>query len=185
MVVVGLLSTQGARLEHMSALERAGHDAGLDVEVRPLRSASDLTEDLDALVLPGGESTTMRTAGSDVIGAVATWCMKHPDRRVLGTCAGAMLCGDVLGASGRAQWLGGQTRASFEAELRTVVGGEANFHGVFIRAPRFSDEGSAQPIAWFEDEVVGVRDGSCMALTFHPELTDDSRFHRWVLGVVE
>ena len=46
-------------------------------------------------------------------------------------------------------------RASFEAGLRTVVGGEANFHGVFIRAPRFSDEGSAQPIAWFEDEVVG------------------------------
>lgn len=185
MVVVGLLSTQGARLEHMSALERAGHDAGLDVEVRPLRSASDLTEDLDALVLPGGESTTMRTAGSDVIGAVATWCMKHPDRRVLGTCAGAiLLCGEVLDASVERNGWGGQ-RASFEAGLRTVVGGEANFHGVFIRAPRFSDEGSAQPIAWFEDEVVGVRDGSCMALTFHPELTDDSRFHRWVLGVVE
>ena len=58
--------------------------------------------------------------------------------------------------------------SSFEAGLRTVVGGEANFHGVFIRAPRFSDEGPAQPIAWFEDEVVGVRDGSLHGIDVPP-----------------
>ena len=52
--------------------------------------------------------------------------------------------------------------------------------GVFIRAPRFT-EGSNYPIAWYQDEVVGGQEGNIMALTFHPELTDDYRFHEWLL----
>ena len=62
--------------------------------------------------------------------------------------------------------------------------GESNFPGVFIRAPRFL-QGSNHPVAWLDEEVVGVLEGNIMALTFHPELTEDYRFHIWLLNRVK
>ena len=84
---------QGARHEHDEALTEAAASLGLDLTVVPLRSAADVDDRLDALVLPGGESTTMRlaTEAGGLLSAVFAWIAAHPDRPVLGTCAGAIL----------------------------------------------------------------------------------------------
>ena len=74
----------------------------------------------------------------------------------------------------------GRQKESFQSEIRVEIGESNSFQGVFIRAPRFK-EGSDFPIAWLKDEVVGVKEGRIIALTFHPELTTDTRFHEWLL----
>ena len=75
----------------------------------------------------------------------------------------------------------GRQRESFQSEVDVELNGHSKFQGVFIRAPRFT-EGSKSPIAWLDNEIVGVLENNIMALTFHPELTDDLRFHSWLLN---
>lgn len=115
----------------------------------------------------------------------------------LGTCAGAiLLAGRLDGARDGQQPLGvlgdvslrrnawGRQVDSFESPVE-VLGLEGEFPGVFIRAPRFEDVGSAEVIARLEDgEPVGVREGRVIALAFHPELSGDSRLHRRFLELV-
>ena len=216
---IGLAMVQGARHEHGEALEVAAAQLNQAVTVHPLRSAEDVSDALDALVLPGGESTTMRlaTASGGLLDALFTWMESHPDRPVLGTCAGAILM--AMPGEGRAPFLEvdvqrngwGRQRRSFEADLEVSldcpppsssvggarstleghtalpVGGEERsseaMHGVFIRAPRFTGEPRrGEVIARLEGEPVGVLDGARLALTCHPELTQDRRFHRWLLA---
>lgn len=216
---IGLAMVQGARHEHGEALEVAAMQLGHDLTVHPLRTASDVRVDLDALVLPGGESTTMRlaTASGGLLEAIFAWMEGHPDRPVLGTCAGAILM--AMPGEGHAPFLEidverngwGRQRRSFEADLDVTldcpapstasegarstleghtalpVGGEETsdeaMHGVFIRAPRFTDEPRrGEVIARLDGEPVGVLDGARLALTCHPELTQDRRFHRWLLA---
>ncbi len=215
---IGLAMVQGARHEHGEALEVAAAQLNQAVAVHPLRTAEDVTGSLDALVLPGGESTTMRlaTASGGLLEALFIWMESHPDRPVLGTCAGAILM--AMPGEGRAPFLEvdverngwGRQRLSFEANVdvsldcpapSTSVGGARStleghtalpvggqdtsgeaMHGVFIRAPRFTDEPRrGEVIARLEGEPVGVLDGVRLALTCHPELTQDRRFHRWLL----
>ena len=216
---IGLAMVQGARHEHSEALEVAAAQLNQAVTVHPLRSAEDVSDALDALVLPGGESTTMRlaTASGGLLEALFTWMESYPDRPVLGTCAGAILM--AMPGEERAAFLDvdverngwGRQRRSFEANVdvsldcpapsTTVgdarstleghtalpVGGQETsseaMHGVFIRAPRFTDEPRrGEVIARLEGEPVGVLDGARLALTCHPELTQDRRFHRWLLA---
>ena len=215
---IGLAMVQGARHEHGEALEVAAAQLNQAVTVHPLRSAEDVSDALDALVLPGGESTTMRlaTVSGGLLEALFTWMEAHPDRPVLGTCAGAILL--AVPGEGHAPFLEvdverngwGRQRRSFEADLEVSldcpapsspsdgarstleghtslpIGGEETsseaMHGVFIRAPRFTDEPRrGEVIARLEGEPVGVLDGARLALTCHPELTQDRRFHRWLL----
>ena len=216
---IGLAMVQGARHEHSEALEVAATQLGKAVTVHPLRTAADVEADLDALVLPGGESTTMRlaTASGGLLEAIFAWMEAHPDRPVLGTCAGAILM--AMPGEGRTAFLEidverngwGRQRRSFEADVAVSlecpsptetkkpvrstleghtalpVGGEEatgeTMHGVFIRAPRFTDEPRrGKVIARLDGEPVGILDGARLALTCHPELTHDRRFHRWLLS---
>lgn len=220
MLRVGLAMLQGARHEHAEALRGAAQELGIDVEVVECRRAEHV-ENVDALVLPGGESTTMRIASQheSLLEASFSWMDQHPERPVLGTCAGAILLaapGDgrdpyVRVGIQRNAW--GRQRQSFEASIQVdlttpdagfvevaapprdrfhhqplsvqsqadIPSGEG-FPGVFIRAPRFdADRLECEPAATLGDEVVGVVDGRRLALTFHPELTLDRRFHRWLL----
>ena len=96
---IGLVMLQGARHSHISALERASMETGIDIEVHELRKASDLeSSEPNAIVMPGGESTTMRLTGNDAISpllpAVFEWIRADQTRPVLGTCAGAILLAD-------------------------------------------------------------------------------------------
>jgi len=189
---IGLVMLQGARHVHMTALARAADEVGIEVEILELRKAADLAAAAPhALVFPGGESTTMRLTGNDpasgLLPAIFDWIRSNPAHPVLGTCAGAiLLCdpqdgGDPLVAAEIDRNAFGRQVDSFQAALESTLLSR-DFPGVFIRAPRFrSVGGSASVAAMFEDEVVGVLDGNRLALTFHPELSDDVGFHSWLL----
>lgn len=183
---VGVLALQGDFACHQGTL------AAFGVEVVRVSQPRDLGA-LDALVMPGGESTTMLRL-MDVMG------IREPLRRfvsskpVLATCAGLILLAtDVPGlpaptlatldATVERNAYGRQID-SFADEVRIPAVGGA-FPGVFIRAPRIRRVGAGvEPIAWHGDEVVGVRQGKSVGICFHPELTQDPRFHRWFLSEV-
>ncbi len=220
MLRIGLAMLQGARHEHEEALLASATDLKLDVEIVYLRSANDVDDTIDALVLPGGESTAMRKASTSegLLDGIYSWMEDYVSRPVLGTCAGAILL--AMPDGGRSPFIQagisrnawGRQRQSFEASVEVDLplhessnvrvtrtadefghtplavapilnDGEAtSFPGVFIRAPRFDSESvNCNVIARFGDEIVGVIDGSKCAVTFHPELTGDRRFHTWLL----
>ena len=192
MLRIGLVMLQGARHVHMSALQRAADECSIEISLHELRMASDLVEAAPhALVLPGCESTTMRLTGnhetSGLLPAVFDWIRNAPSRPVLGTCAGAILLSDpqdggapLIPASIDRNAYGSQSD-SFQDEVYSEMLGR-EFPGVFIRAPRFdSIDDSAQVAATHEGEVVGFRHGNRLALTFHPELSTDTGFHRWLI----
>ncbi|MEC7272984.1 MAG: hypothetical protein VXV85_05010 [Candidatus Thermoplasmatota archaeon] len=223
MMRVGLAMLQGARHEHEEAILSIAKDLQHDVEVVQLRKGDQLDASIHGLILPGGESTTMRIAARSegLLDAIYNWMNKHPNRPVLGTCAGAILL--AMPSNDRTPYINvnisrnawGRQRQSFEADIEVemerletngvsiqrtpdafghtplVVGdvdgqeGEDAFPGVFIRAPRFESDGlECEVIARLGDEIVGVRDGSKCAVTFHPELTNDRRFHAWLLNEI-
>ncbi len=183
---VGVLALQGAFDIHRSRLLQLGVDAPL------IRRPGDL-DGLDAIVLPGGESTTMSrlltTSGlfDELKGRVGDGL------RVLGTCAGMILCAtDVL--DGRPDQRGfdlidltvrrngyGRQLDSFESDL-DIVGLDRSFHAVFIRAPLVERVGAdVEVLARHDDVPVLVRNERCTVAAFHPELTNDTRLHQLFL----
>jgi len=185
MVVIGIAMLQGARHAHIAAIQRAAKELSMEIEVVELRTAEDLElQTIDALLLPGGESTVMRLRGNDeasrLLPALFAWMRENDSRPVLATCAGAILLADpqdggspLVDADIDRNAYGGQVD-SFESEL------DCGFPGVFIRAPRFGEVRDDVECT-LSGEIVGVRHGNRVALTFHPELSDDSRYHRMLL----
>jgi pyridoxal 5'-phosphate synthase pdxT subunit len=185
---VGVLGLQGDVREHVRALDAAGATAV------PVKHPDDL-EMVDALVLPGGESTTIskllrRFELLDPIRSRAQAGMP-----LYGTCAGMILMArkvvdddDVEGGLGlmdagvRRNAYGRQVD-SFEADL-DVVGLDEGFRAVFIRAPLVEEVGDrVEVLAEFEGSPVLLRQGNLLASSFHPEMTDDARLHRLFLDV--
>lgn len=181
---VGVLALQGAFAAHSECLQSLGCDT---VEVR---LPNDLAQ-VDALVMPGGESSTMSqlllSSGLfDVIGARIAEGMP-----VFGTCAGMiLLASEVLDGrpdqrsfsaidiSVRRNAFGRQID-SFESTISTLVG---DFHGVFIRAPRIERVGpSVEIVGELNGEPVLVRQNKVLAASFHPELAGDARMHQFFL----
>lgn len=137
--------------------------------------------DLDGLVIPGGESTTIGK-GIESAGLEPALRAHHEaGRPILGTCAGMIVCdADHLGlidATTRRNAFGRQLQ-SFEADLEVDGIGDEPLRAVFIRAPWIERCGSGvEVLAAYDGHPVAVRDGTILASAFHPELTDDSRFH--------
>ncbi len=185
MVVIGIAMLQGARHAHIDAIEMAASELSMEIEIIELRTAEDLKQQaIDALLLPGGESTVMRLRGNDeasrLLPALFTWMRENESKPVLATCAGAILLADpqdggepLVDADIDRNAYGGQVD-SFESKL------DCGFPGIFIRAPRFGDVRDTVECT-LSGEVVGVRRGNRIALTFHPELSEDSRYHRMLL----
>ncbi len=186
---IGVLALQGAFAAHQQRLTLLGADAP------PVRTPADLVG-LDAIVLPGGESTTMShlltTSGlfDELKGRLADGLA------VFGTCAGMILCAtdvrdarpdqrgfDLLDITVRRNGYGRQLD-SFEADLaveglRAAHGAVVPFHAVFIRAPLVERVGpDVDVLARHDGHPVLVRGGRCTVAAFHPELTDDTRLHR-------
>ena len=185
----GVLGLQGDFAEHLATLERIG------VEPVDVRRPEQL-DTIDALIIPGGESTTM-TMLMERVGLLAP--LRHAIERglpVLATCAGMIvLAREVTDAMAGQEGMGlldikvrrngyGRQVDSFEADLE-LAGDERPFPGVFIRAPIVEDTGSTEVIARHEGDPVGVRQGSVMALAFHPELSGDLRLHEEFVHLVE
>ena len=185
---IGVFALQGDWAAHLDAWRRAGVDA------REVRTVADL-EGIDALSLPGGESTTMLRllAVTGLRPAFEAAARRLP---VFATCAGAILVGhggERLPAPPLARIdltvarnAYGRQVDSFEADLDApVLGPGARFRGIFIRAPRFTALGpGVETIVTHHGEPVGVRDGAVVALAFHPELAGDLRLHRWFLDSI-
>ena len=180
-MVVGVLAIQGDFEAHAGVLARLG------AEPRIVRTPADL-DGLDAIVIPGGESTTM-TLGIEREG------LAEPLRELvasgvptLGTCAGMiMLDRDHLGlldVSARRNAFGRQVQ-SFEADLELDGLGGGPMRAVFIRAPWIDDYGEdVEVLAQIEGHPVAVRQRNMLAVAFHPELTDDERIHAWLVDQV-
>jgi 5'-phosphate synthase pdxT subunit len=174
---IGVLAVQGNFREHAAMLRRLGADP---VEVRK----PEQLQGLEALVIPGGESTTfmrlMRLYGLDE--AVRTF-----EGPMLGTCAGMIVLdrrhlGAVDIEVDRNAY--GRQVASFEADL-SVTGDIEPLRGVFIRAPRVREVGpGVEVLAELDGEPVLLREGRVIVASFHPELTDDTRVHERFLDLV-
>jgi 5'-phosphate synthase pdxT subunit len=187
---IGVLALQGAFAAHAAALQRLG------ASTAEVRVAVDL-EQCDALVLPGGESTTMSQLleTSQLFDPLAKRIAAGMP--VFGTCAGMILLSKGI-ADGRPDQRSfaaldidvqrngfGRQLDSFETEI-DVLGLDRAFHAVFIRAPRISRIGSEiETLATHGGEPVLVRSKTVMAASFHPELADDDRVHQLFLNMVQ
>jgi 5'-phosphate synthase pdxT subunit len=182
---IGVLAVQGAFREHLDAL------AAIGVEGVAVRLPEDL-EGVSALIIPGGESTTMRKL-------IDRWRLREPIMRLaesgaplFGTCAGMIVLSREI-AGGEEPVLPlldvtvernafGRQLESFEAELPVPILGDVPVHAVFIRAPVIERVGpGVDVLARLDDgRIVAVRDHNVIATSFHPELAGETRFHRLV-----
>jgi 5'-phosphate synthase pdxT subunit len=174
---IGILAVQGDFREHAAMLRRLGAEP---VEVRK----PEQLDELDGLVIPGGESTAImrlvRIYGLEE-------ALRRFERPVFGTCAGMILLDrnhlGLVDVAVRRNAYGRQV-ASFEADL-ALEGEDEPLRGVFIRAPRVAEAGPAvEVLAEHDGEPVLLRDGRFLIASFHPELTDDTRIHERFLAMV-
>jgi 5'-phosphate synthase pdxT subunit len=186
---VGVLALQGTFIEHIGTLRQLG------VEAPPIRLPHEL-DTLDGLIIPGGESTTM-------LRLMESFGLMQPIREmardglpIWGTCAGMVLLAkdvsnyemETLGLMDtkvRRNAFGNQVD-SFETDLEIPLVGEEPFHAVFIRAP-FIEE--AKPDVGIlsrlpDGAIVAIRQNRLLACSFHPEFTNDLRFHMYFLNIV-
>jgi pyridoxal 5'-phosphate synthase pdxT subunit len=173
-LLIGVLAIQGGFEAHVQMLRQLG------AEVTEARTPEDLL-DLDGLVIPGGESTTIEM-GIESSGLRPAIRAHHEAARpVLGTCAGMIVCDDehlgLIDATARRNAFGRQLQ-SFEADLEVEGIGPEPLRAVFIRAPWIDRIGAGVDVlATYEGHPVVVREDSVLACAFHPELTDDPRIH--------
>jgi 5'-phosphate synthase pdxT subunit len=186
---VGILAVQGDVAEHAAALRDVGAEP---VEVRLPRDLAGV----EALILPGGESTAMRRLidayglAEPILGLAASGAP------MWGTCAGMILLARRI-ADGDPPALGlldievrrnayGRQLDSFEADLDVPALGEEPLHAVFIRAPVVTDVGPGVEVLATDPmgRTVAVREGRLLATAFHPELTGDRRFHRALVEMI-
>jgi 5'-phosphate synthase pdxT subunit len=189
---VGVLALQGDFREHLAVLRSLGADAG------PVRRPEEIAA-LDGLVIPGGESSVMDKLSRSFGLAEPLRTAISNGLPVYGTCAGLIMLADtVLDAIAGQQTLGGLDIAvrrnafgnqldSFETELRIPELGDPPVHAVFIRAPIVESVGAgASVLAQLDDgRVVAVESQNLLGTAFHPEVTGDTRFHRYFLQKVE
>jgi len=185
---IGVLALQGAFREHLRTL------ASIGVEGVPVRLPRDL-DDVAGLILPGGESTTMRQL-------IERWGLRQPildlassGAPLFGTCAGMIvLAREIVGGEPPILPLldvtvernaFGRQLDSFETELTVPVLGDQPVHGVFIRAPVIERTGpDVDILARLDDgRIVAVRERNIVATAFHPELAGETRFHRLVAAM--
>ena len=177
---IGVLASQGDFAAHAVALESLGA-ASLEV-----RTPSQLA-DLDALVIPGGESTTIvKAIERDGLGD-AIHSHVGAGRPILGTCAGMIVCDcehlGLVDVIARRNAFGRQI-ASFETELQMAGLGPEPIRAVFIRAPWIERHGSeVEVLASIDGHPVAVREGQVLLCAFHPELTDDTRVHALLMAM--
>ncbi len=186
---IGVLASQGAFVEHIDMLHQ------LEVEVLPVRLLQEL-RGLDGLVIPGGETTSISKLMLDYNLISAVRNLAKNGLPIFGTCAGMILLANEISDSGveslRVMDITvkrnafGRQRDSFETELSIPVLGEKPFPGVFIRAPIIERANSeVEILAKLADGTsVAARQGKLLVSAFHPELTDDLRFHQYFLDIV-
>lgn len=178
---IGVLALQGAVREHIRHIELSGHE-GIAVK------KTEQLDDIDGLIIPGGESTTLRRL-MDLYGFKEK--LQESDLPMFGTCAGLIvLANDVEGESGYLKKLDitvernsfGRQVDSFESEL-DIKGIAEDIEGVFIRAPHISKvNNNVEVLSQVGDKIVAVKQDKYLGVSFHPELTDDYRVTEYFIN---
>ncbi|WP_145053380.1 pyridoxal 5'-phosphate synthase glutaminase subunit PdxT [Paenibacillus xylanexedens] len=183
---IGVLALQGAVTEHIRSVEQAGADGVAIKNIEQL-------DELDGLILPGGESTTigklMRKYG--FMEAIREFAAAG--KPVFGTCAGLIVMAKHIAGQEEAHLelmdmtvsrnAFGRQRESFETDL-PVKGIEETVRAVFIRAPLIESVGEqVEVLSTYKDEIVTARQGHLLACSYHPELTDDYRLHAYFVDM--
>ena len=187
---IGVLALQGAFAEHIAILEK------LKVAAIPVRLPHQL-EGLDGLIIPGGESTTITKLMVHYKLKNKIIELAKQNFPIFGTCAGMIILASELDSSGGVKPTGlmdikvnrnafGRQVDSFEAEISIPVLGKKPLIGVFIRAPLIESVGKEVEVLGRlgDGTIVAARQGKLLVSSFHPELTDDTRFHHYFLDIV-
>ena len=194
---IAVVGVQGDVEEHVLALKKALKNLKIDGEVVATRRKG-VVEKSNAVVIPGGESTTIsRLIWRDGI-AEEILSLHEEGKPIMGTCAGLIILakrGDEQVEKTRTKLLGildvkvkrnafGRQRESFEAEIDFK--GIGKYKAVFIRAPIVEEVGEdVDVLAKFEDKIVAVQQKNVLGLAFHPELTEDTRIHEYFIKMIE
>ncbi|MDE1724634.1 MAG: pyridoxal 5'-phosphate synthase glutaminase subunit PdxT [Thaumarchaeota archaeon] len=197
---IGVLAVQGDVAENVMATKMAIEDLGMDGIVTEVKTPEQI-EDLDGLVIPGGESTVIGTlslvngslkkikekiaSGMPVFGICAGMIMlsKKAKDRVVGEIDQPLL--DYLDVRIERNTFGRQ-KDSFESEISMEKIGIPEFQGVFIRAPSIIETGKdVEVISKFNEKIIAVKQGNILGTSFHPELTGDISLHKYFVGLVK
>jgi pyridoxal 5'-phosphate synthase pdxT subunit len=188
MIKIGVLALQGAVREHVNAVKACGVQA---IEIKH----KEQLDEIDGLILPGGESTTMRRLIDkyDFMDSLREFA--RSGKPMFGTCAGLILLAkNVVGYE--APHIGvmdvtvernsfGRQRESFEGNL-TIKGAAEDFPAVFIRAPHIVEAGeNVEILSKHDDRIVAAREGQFLGCSFHPELTEDNRMTAYFVEMVK
>jgi len=185
---IGVLALQGAVAEHIRSLESAGAEAVAVKRVQQL-------EELQGLVIPGGESTTIGKLMRNYGFMEAIKDFSAQGKPLFGTCAGLIVLADEIEGQEDAHLrlmdmtvarnAFGRQQESFETDL-DVKGIDEPVRAVFIRAPLIKKVGaSVDVLSTYRDEIVTARQGHLLAVSYHPELTDDYRLHAYFVDMVK
>lgn len=188
MVKIGVFALQGAVREHVRAVEECGAEAVI-IKVK------DQLKEIDGLILPGGESTTMRRLIDKYEFMDELKEFANAGKPMFGTCAGLILLAKrIVGYD--APHIGvmditvernsfGRQRESFETDL-DIAGVAEDFAAVFIRGPHIVEAGeNVEILAKYDGRIVAAREGQFLGCSFHPELTDDHRFTAYFINMVK
>lgn len=187
---IGILNLQGAVSEHYNITKKAIKNMGIDADVKTVRYAEDVAK-CNALIISGGESTVI---GKLIAGRGIDKVIKEKNIPVFGTCAGMVLLGKktdfdqpllgIMDISVKRNSYGRQ-KDSFETSIQ-IFGSE--YPGVFIRAPSLEGYDKSRDdikvLSRFEGEIIAIQQGSNIALSFHPELTEDTSIHEYFIREV-
>lgn len=196
---VGILGIQGDLEEHVSAAKKAIEDERLKGDLQIVKTPHDV-EAVDGIIIPGGESTTMGVLAS-TNGTLSKLSKRlNEGLPALGTCAGLILLAKrsqdrVVGPTDQpltgsldieiSRNAFGRQRESFETQLSIPKLGNEPFRGVFIRAPLITSVGrKVDVLSRIQEGVVAVQQGNIIGTCFHPELSGDTRLHRYFLNLI-
>jgi len=195
-IKIGVIGIQGDVSEHVIMMQKTLKETNTPGEVFIVKTKENIDE-IDALILPGGESTTI----SKILNKSGLYTriqkrIKENNLPTMGTCAGCVLLAkkltDTYGDVTLLEAMDiqvtrnafGRQKESFEKNLR-IDGLHSMFNAVFIRAPVIEKTwGNCKPLAKIDKKIVMARQGNLLALSFHPELTRDTRIHKYFLEMI-
>ncbi len=198
-LTIGILALQGAFIEHKNMLESVSNELDTPIQVKFIRSRPDLAE-LDGLIIPGGESTTMEVClrKADLLEPLQEW--SRLNKPMFGTCAGLILLSNniaqredyIVGGldiTVQRNYYGHQIDSFRTNDIQvTEVEAVKTCSGIFIRAPAILsiDSSDTKVLASLDGNPVAVQKGSLFGLSFHPELTSDTQWHlRFIKEILE
>ena len=195
-VNIGIIGVQGAILEHANTIKRLFSETNTDGEIFIIRDKNQL-EKVDGLIIPGGETTTI----SKILVKTGLYDkildrIKRKNIAIMGTCAGCVVLSEkIINSSSEIKCLNaikmhvkrnafGRQKESFEQEIN-IKGFSKPYNAIFIRAPiiekTFDD---CEILAKINNNIIMVRQDKFLAISFHPELTDDLRIHKYFLDII-